>query len=208
MHVKCELADTACYRTHAWCKDCWMTELFDFCPVEKKKKKSGITHCCSLCGKLYADRDKMGAILCCEGDDACDTYHVWCKDCWMKNFNLSFCPLARKKKKLYKYYKKTHVNLIEVICADLCKKCCTGCFFIGSPPLSHSCLLHRDDKIKKYVRVAIQIIRNCGVACIELRKMLEEIKGKIVFSDCEITAILEHQMTYAELKDEIELTYV
>ena len=97
VHIKCELADAACYRTHAWCKDCWMTELFDFCPVEKKKKKSGITHCCSLCGKIYADRDKMGAILCCEGDDACDMYHVWCKNCWMKNFNLSFCPLARKK---------------------------------------------------------------------------------------------------------------
>ena len=90
----------------------------------------------------------------------------------------------------------------------MCKKYCTGCFFIGSLPLTHSCLLHRDDKIKKYVCVAIQIIHKSGVACIELRKMLEEKKGKIVFSDCEITAILEHQMTYAELKDEIELTYV
>ena len=37
VYVKCELADDACNQTHAWCKDCWMSELFDFCLVEKKK---------------------------------------------------------------------------------------------------------------------------------------------------------------------------
>ena len=41
VYVKCELADDACDRTHAWCKDCWMSELFGFCPVEKKKKRNG-----------------------------------------------------------------------------------------------------------------------------------------------------------------------
>ena len=61
-------------------------------------------------------------------------------------FGVFFCPVE-KKKKLYKYYKKTVLCLIEVICEDLCKRYCMGCFFFGSPSLTHSCLLHRDDKI-------------------------------------------------------------
>ena len=105
VHVKCELADAACYRTHAWCKDCWISELFDFCPVEKRKKKTWITHC-SLCGKIYADKDKMAAILCCEGDDACDTYHVWCKDCWMKNLIYLFVRLLERRKNFISIIKK------------------------------------------------------------------------------------------------------
>ena len=38
VHVKCEQFDGACERTHAWCKECWTSELFDFCPVKKKKR--------------------------------------------------------------------------------------------------------------------------------------------------------------------------
>ena len=125
-----------------------------------------------MCGKFYVDNDK--ARLFCV-NDACQRRHVWCK-CW-KN-GILFCPVE-KKKKLNKYYKKTVLSLIEVICIDLCKKYCTGCFF-GSPSSTHSCLLHRDDKIKKYARVAIQIINKSGIVCFNLRKILEE-KKKIVF---------------------------
>ena len=95
------------------------------------------------------------------------------------------------------------MSLIEVICIDLCKKYCTECYFFGSPSLTHSCLLHRDDKIKKYACVAVQIINKSGIVCFNLRKILEE-KKKIVFSDDEIMKILEHQITYMEIKDEIE----
>ena len=50
----------------------------------------------------------------------------------------------------------------------------------------------------------MQIINKSGILCFELRKKLEEKKNKIVFSDCEIMKILEHKITYMELKDEIE----
>ena len=76
VYVKCELADDACERTHAWCKDCWMSELFDFCPVEKKKKKE-MADPCAMCGKIYVDDDKV-SLCCVNDDDVCQRRHVWC----------------------------------------------------------------------------------------------------------------------------------
>ena len=95
------------------------------------------------------------------------------------------------------------MSLIEVICEDLCKRYCMGCFFFSSPGLTHSCLLHRDAKIKKYAHIAIQIIDKSGIVCFDLSKILEK-KNKIVFSDSKIMKILEHKITYMELKDDIE----
>ena len=191
--------------------------------METPRRKSECNSLCALCGKIYIGEDQMAEVMCCEAADSCGCVHMWCKDCWMRNFSfLSFCPVEKKnkerrfnleenqgeerKKKPYKYYKKAHVNLMTTICSDLCKKYCIGCFFFGSPSLCHSCLLPDDEKIKKYVRIAICIIHESGLACIELRKILEEKKGKNNF-DCEITTILEHRMSYAELNDDIEIMY-
>ena len=166
------------------------------------KKKKISEDPCTLCGKFYVSEDK--ARLWC-GDDECQRYHILCKYCWRDN--VSFCPAKKRKKKLDKYYRQTFVSLIKVICEDLCKKYCTGCFFFYAPALTHSCLLHEDDKIKKYARIAIQIINKSGVVCNELRMKLEEKKNKIVFSDSEITEIFESRMTYELLKDDIEILF-
>ena len=127
---------------------------------------------CSLCGKFYVDEEKT-RLYC--SDDSCQRCHVWCKYCWGND--QSFCPVKKRKKKLDKYYRETFISLIEIICKDLCKNYCVGCFFFGSPALTHSCLLHRDDKIKKFARIAIQIINKAGIVCTELRTKLEEKKN-------------------------------
>ena len=112
----------------------------------------------------------------------------------------------RKEKKLYKYYKKGYVKLIGDICTDLCKIYCSGCFLFGSPPLCHSCLLPDCEKVKKYARIAMSIIHELGLAYFELRKILDDKKGKINFIDSEITMV-EYKMTYRELKNEIKDEY-
>ena len=40
VRIKCE-GDKGCGRSHAWCKECWMSELTVFCPIEKKKEDGG-----------------------------------------------------------------------------------------------------------------------------------------------------------------------
>ena len=57
---------------------------------------------CVECGKIYVQPNQMGRITCLNNDVSCLRGHVWCRDCWEKNYNedwKNFCPLLKKKKK-------------------------------------------------------------------------------------------------------------
>ena len=184
-----------CSQQHSWCVKCERT----FCPVKKRKKKlrkyyknayiNLIEQVCEDLSKKYCVEEILHQ-------------HSWCVKC-----ERTFCPVKKRKKKLRKYYKNAYINLIEQVCEDLSKKYCVGCMYFSSPGFSHSCLLHRNDKIKQFVRIAIKIINKSGIITVELKKILEK-KNKIVFSYDEINELFETPLSYSSLRKNIELTYV
>ena len=190
-HFVC-VGEGGCGRTHKVCDRCWMSDTFTVCPIKKEKMEDN--KCCEWCG---GDGDGETTPPC----EECSQQHSWCVKC-----ERTFCPQKKRKEKLRKYYKIAYVNLIEQVCEDLCKKYCVGCMYFSSPGFSHTCLMHRDDKIKQYVRIAIKIINKSGVITVELRKILEK-KNKIVFSHEEISELFETPLSYSSLRKKIELTY-
>ena len=190
-HFNC-VGEGGCGRTHKVCDSCWMSDTFTVCPIKKEKMEDDNKRC-EWCGG-----DGDGETTLCE---ECSQQHSWCVKC-----ERTFCPQKKRKEKLRKYYKIAYVNLIEQVCEDLCKKYCVGCMYFSSPKFSHSCLMHRDDKIKQYVRIAIKIINKSGVITVELKKILEK-KNKIVFSHEEINELFETPLSYSSLRKKIELTY-
>ena len=67
---------------------------------------------CVSCGKIYVGKDQMGEIMCDGGGVSCRSGHMWCKDCWMKNYSFSwkcFCPLEKKKEE----YKERRFDFLK-----------------------------------------------------------------------------------------------